>query len=222
MRVLVGVLGDQELLNALGFLRSRGYTLAIATTLDSIARKWRELDPIFVILKGVTAKFGAELRPHTHKGFVLAIVGSNQEGEGWLTTIGDCYIQYPFEPSTLLAWFECFERRMRVLASDFGGSEVRVGPLVADQLLTAITINGKYLRLLPTEAKILRYLIAHVNEDCLSADIQKAVWGEAHSPRLVGDRIRLLRRKMEANPANPRLILTVKGGYRLTWDECDE
>jgi two-component system response regulator MtrA len=75
------------------------------------------------------------------------------------------------------------------------------------------------LNLTPTEFRLLSYLARHRGQALSRAQIVEAVWGFApdiESEKTVNVHIRRLREKIELNPEEPTLILTVPGiGYRL-------
>jgi DNA-binding response OmpR family regulator len=75
------------------------------------------------------------------------------------------------------------------------------------------------LNLTPTEFRLLSYLAQHRGQALSRAQIVEAVWGYApdlESEKTVNVHIRRLREKIELNPEQPSLILTVPGiGYRL-------
>jgi DNA-binding response OmpR family regulator len=79
--------------------------------------------------------------------------------------------------------------------------------------------GDQLLNLTPTEFRLLSYLAQHPGQALSRAQIVEAVWGFApdiESEKTVNVHIRRLREKIELNPDQPTLILTVPGiGYRL-------
>jgi two-component system response regulator MtrA len=79
--------------------------------------------------------------------------------------------------------------------------------------------GDELLNLTPTEFKLLAYLAQHAGQTVTRQQILESVWGysaEIENERTVNVHIRRLREKVEPDPANPTLILTVPGkGYRL-------
>lgn len=78
------------------------------------------------------------------------------------------------------------------------------------------------LNLTPTEFRLPVYLARHPQQALTRARILDAVWGyeaDVESERIVNVHVRRLREKVELDPSNPSLILTVPGiGYRLVSD----
>lgn len=79
--------------------------------------------------------------------------------------------------------------------------------------------DGHSLNLTPTEFRLLAYLAQHAGQVFSRSQLLEAVWGlEAGlmDERVINVHIRRLREKIELNPAQPDLVLTVPGlGYRL-------
>ena len=89
----------------------------------------------------------------------------------------------------------------------------RVGGLVVDLERRAVQSNGKDIHLTPTEYDLLKVLMQHKGKIMTRQMLLKEVWGtgygaEAHYLHVY---IGQLRRKIEPDPASPRLILTVPG-----------
>ncbi|BBA95241.1 putative two-component system response regulator [Actinacidiphila reveromycinica] len=94
-----------------------------------------------------------------------------------------------------------------------------LGPLtIVTATLTAVR-DGTTIRLTPTEAPLLWELAAHKGRVMPRRTLLERVWGHRHSPgdlRLVDACVSRLRRKIEPDPSDPTLLLTVRGsGYRL-------
>jgi len=73
-------------------------------------------------------------------------------------------------------------------------------------------------RLTPTEIEILRFLHARVGEAVRREDMLQELWGVQHvsETRTLDNHVARLRRKIELDPKNPTVVLTVPGvGYRL-------
>ncbi len=78
--------------------------------------------------------------------------------------------------------------------------------------------NGKDVRLTPKEFETLRYLVAHTGRPVTHRELLQAVWGPDYGdePEYLRVFINQLRKKIEANPAKPKYILTEPWvGYRF-------
>jgi pSer/pThr/pTyr-binding forkhead associated (FHA) protein len=82
-----------------------------------------------------------------------------------------------------------------------------------------VRVDRKVITLSPKEFTLLAYLSEHRGQVCSKDDISSAVWPEYHEPVYdyqIENLVRRLRTKIEIDPANPQLLLTVRGlGYKL-------
>jgi DNA-binding response OmpR family regulator len=150
---------------------------------------------------------------------MLTAVGGADKTVMGLDIGADDYITKPFEIEELKARVRAILRRASLPSSEesrplrFGG-----GDLVIDPSSHRVTAGGNLIDLTPTEYKLLLYLAYNAGY-VLSADqILANVWGPGYedSPTNVKVYIRRLRQKIEADPNDPRYILTQWGvGYYL-------
>jgi DNA-binding winged helix-turn-helix (wHTH) protein len=95
---------------------------------------------------------------------------------------------------------------------------VRVGEVILDLDLGQVSVAGRRQHLTPTEAELLRFLIAHTKTPLSCQTILDAIWGrERHATaHTVHVYINGLRRKLETDPRSPEYLVTdTGGGYRL-------
>ncbi|MGV9009232.1 response regulator [Brevundimonas sp.] len=126
------------------------------------------------------------------------------------------YVEKPFGVGELLARIRASLRQ----GTDTGATK---GPVVAGDLIIdldhrLVTRSGQPVRLTPKEYALLGYLARHTGKLVSHADLLTAVWGAAHVADTQYLRVVIgqLRHKLEADPAQPRLILTEPAvGYRL-------
>ncbi len=128
----------------------------------------------------------------------------------------DDYLTKPFAPKELSARIRALLRRARTMEP--GLSHLRFGDLeiIPDQ--GVVRRAGREVHLTKTEFRLLVEL-AHSPGRVLSREVLlERVWnlGYFADGRLVDVHIRRLRTKVEADPANPRHVVTVRGlGYKL-------
>jgi two-component system response regulator VicR len=127
----------------------------------------------------------------------------------------DDYITKPFD-------FEELQARIRAVLRRARRSAVRVtiGDAVIDFVAFTATRAGQDLRLSRREFDLLGYLAEREGRIVQRDELLREVWGFPDEPatRAVDYAIRRLRRKLEADPHNPRHIHTVHGnGYSLTF-----
>lgn len=126
----------------------------------------------------------------------------------------DDYVSKPFGFLELLARVEALLRR----ASPHASNVMQFGDVYLDLEKREVHKNGKQLDLSPREFRLLAYLVDHRGEVVERQTLLDAVWGYQEAPltRTVDMHVAKLRRKLEDDPANPRLIITVhRAGYRF-------
>jgi two-component system, OmpR family, KDP operon response regulator KdpE len=128
----------------------------------------------------------------------------------------DDVIRTPFRINELLARAEnALRRRAREKGKP---SQLVTGDLEVDLLHRRVRSRGEDVRLAAKPYEVLRVLVESAGKVLTHEEILSAVWGEGYAGRVQYLRvaIRDLRRKIEADPAHPRYILTETSiGYRL-------
>jgi len=129
----------------------------------------------------------------------------------------DDYVTKPFSVRELLARIKAHLRRTQVtdnLASD----QVIIGKLSLNfSAYTATGTTGEE-KLSHKEFEILKYLYEHKNKVVSRYDLLESIWGydEAPTTRTVDNFILRLRQKIETNPEQPSVLITVHGtGYKM-------
>lgn len=128
----------------------------------------------------------------------------------------DDYITKPFSVRELLARIKAILRRSQ--PGDKEGPVVTIGRLVIDFAAFQTREGGEDVKLSHKEFEILSYLYKNKNMVVSRYDLLENVWGyeEQITTRTVDNFIVRLRQKVETNPNQPKLILTVHGsGYKL-------
>ena len=129
----------------------------------------------------------------------------------------DDYITKPFDLRELEARIQAVMRRYQAQAASAG--VIRTGEVVVDDERKEVTVRGKPVKLSPREFGILRLLTSRPGKVFSSAEILGAAWPDREGATVedVKKYIHMLRRKIERDPAKPRIIVTVRGfGYRLS------
>ena len=131
----------------------------------------------------------------------------------------DDYVTKPFSMVEMLARIKAALRRST--ARDRGDEIVRAGDLEVDTGRHRVTIGGREITLRPREFELLRVLASRRGRVLSRTDLLRRVWGEDEfiDHGTVDVHIRRLREKIEADPANPSRIITVRGlGYKYAED----
>jgi two-component system alkaline phosphatase synthesis response regulator PhoP len=128
---------------------------------------------------------------------------------------GDDYVTKPFKAVELVARIEALLRR----APSFPGSGVhQFGPIAVDLARARVNRDGKHVSLSSREFQLLRFLIERAGNVVPRAEILKSVWGyeSGTMTRTVDMHVASLRQKLEENPQDPQLIITVpRIGYKF-------
>ena len=135
----------------------------------------------------------------------------------------DDYLTKPFSARELLARVRAVLRRVR-RPEELVTATLTCGELEMNFARHTVKMRGEGVSLTRTEYALLRELALNANRVMLHPDLLTAVWGAEYRDDVDYLRayIRYLRRKLEADPSNPRYILTSPGiGYMLACPEGD-
>jgi DNA-binding response OmpR family regulator len=137
----------------------------------------------------------------------------------------DDYLVKPFPMRELVARVKALLRRVRMMREEtVDGKEpaleapILTGNLRIDTVRGEITRDGTVLELKPKEYELLLHLARHRGQVLTREQILQRVWGWTYmgDSRTVDVHIRWLREKIEADPAHPVRLVTVRGaGYRF-------
>jgi DNA-binding response OmpR family regulator len=131
----------------------------------------------------------------------------------------DDYVTKPFSPRELLARVEALLRRALDEALPLANFlSFNNADLEIDALRHEVRKNGATVNLTPNEYKILMTLIKFPQKAFTREEIMTIALGEDYKgfDRTIDTHIKNLRQKIEADPRNPKYILTVHGvGYRF-------
>jgi two-component system, OmpR family, KDP operon response regulator KdpE len=147
---------------------------------------------------------------------VLSVRGRETDKIAALDAGADDFVTKPFGMGELMA-------RMRAALRDRLRDEkdepvFRSGELTVDLARRQVLVGDREVRLTPTEYELLRALVVHAGKVVTHKHLLREVWGPADVDQTHYLRVYVgqLRQKLEADPAQPRYILTEPGvGYRL-------
>jgi len=125
----------------------------------------------------------------------------------------DDYITKPFKPKELVARIRARLRRTDETPADV----LEVGDLTVDVPQHTVTRGDEEIQLTPLEFDLLVEMARKPNQVHSREELLESVWGyrNASDTRLVNVHVQRLRSKIEHDPENPEIILTVRGvGYK--------
>jgi two-component system KDP operon response regulator KdpE len=137
----------------------------------------------------------------------------------------DDYLTKPFSITELLMRVQAVLRRSKWPEEILTRHGFTVGPIEIDFAQHRVTVDGKEIKLTPTEYRLLAYLASNANRVIPHRELLRAVWGPEYGEETEYLRVymRYLRQKLEAEPSNPRYLLTQPGaGYMLYQPDKDE
>ena len=152
---------------------------------------------------------------------LLSALGETSDRIAGLAAGSDDYMAKPFEPEELLLRLRALlRRRMQTTAQESDG-KICFGSYTLDTATGELREEGRLVRLTGRERELLRLLAQQPGEPVSREDLLAPSGGG--SPRSVDVEIARLRRKLEADPARPVFIRTVRGrGYMLAAVPCQQ
>ena len=203
-------------------LSSQGYQVRTAAEAESALTSLNEWHPELVITDLYMPRVnGVELCRRIRAVsavliIVLSVKGEERTKVEALDSGADDYVTKPFGTDELLARVRAALRR-RVGTTDDAAS-FDVGDFRIDLDARRVHIRGNEVRLTPKEFDLFVYLARHPNRVLTHRTLLEAVWGEAsqEQPEYLRVFMGQLRKKLEADPSNPRYLVTEPWvGYRF-------
>jgi two-component system KDP operon response regulator KdpE len=202
-------------------LQSHGYRLVEAGGVREAEQLATSHNPdLFLLDLGLPDGDGIELT-RSLRGWtrapiiVLSARGREEDKVSALDAGADDYLTKPFGVNELLARLRVALRHAQAQPED--AVVIEAGPLRIDLQRREVTVGGRGAHLTPIEFSLLALLARHAGKVVTHRQILREVWGpnatEAHYVRV---HMAELRKKIEADPARPRILITEVGvGYRL-------
>ncbi len=148
---------------------------------------------------------------------VLSVRDADTDKIALLDAGADDYLTKPFSMGELLARLRVAQRHIQPAPE----TAFRSGSLEVDLARRLVTVDGRPVKLTATEYALLRLLVQHAGKVLTHRQILREIWGPQYEEETAYLRVYVaqLRRKLEADPANPTLLITEPGvGYRLMVD----
>jgi two-component system, OmpR family, response regulator RegX3 len=224
-RILI-VEDEKGMAEAIGYtLEQEGLAVVIAGDGRSALEAFESQTPDLVILDLMLPQINgwelfAAFRKRRGTVPVIMLTARAEEADrvAGLEMGADDYVTKPFSMRELMARVRAVLRRSGPEAEDLTPILSHGGVLLNTDKHESL-VEGEPVDLSPKEFDLLAYLMRHAGRVRTRDDILQAVWGQDAylDERTVDVHVRWLRLKVEADPAHPERLLTVRGlGYKFT------
>lgn len=184
--------------------------------LDTLRARRPEIAILDVMLPGID---GIEVCRRIRRDDDLPVILLTARGDDLDVVLGleagaDDYVVKPVEPRVLDARIRAVLRRAEQTHADRSA----YGDLMIDRSALRVTKAGRDIRLTPTELRLLLELTRRPGQALTRQHLLSEVWEHTYpgDSRLVDACVQRVRAKIEDEPAEPRLIETIRGfGYRF-------
>lgn len=225
---LVLVVDDEKtLVKALSFnLEKEGFRVEQAYDGEEALKKVFEIKPDIVVLDLMLPEVdGFEVCRRIRKKLEVPIIMLTARSEDIDKVLGlelgaDDYLTKPFNSRELVARIKAILRRSTVREEE-ARKLIQIGRLQVDLLQHRVRLGEQEVGLTSKEFALLSFLAANAGNVYSREQLLEQVWGYDYygDVRTVDVHIRHLREKLEKDPGNPELIITVWGtGYKIRED----
>ncbi len=218
MRVLV-VDDDPSISEMIAILlESEGYEVSVCANGSNVLPLFRAEHPDLVLLDVMLPGLDGvsvcrQLRDESDVPIIMMSAKTDSvDVIAGLEAGADDYVTKPFENSVLLA-----RVKVRLRRQENESEVIKVADLSIDLKAHEVKRGEESLHLTPLEFDLLTVLARKPYQVFSREELLEQVWGYRHSAdtRLVNVHIQRLRSKVEKDPENPEVVLTVRGvGYR--------
>ncbi len=204
-------------------LEREGYRVEEAADGEEALLKVEEATPDIILLDWMLPRLsGLEVcrrvrrRPDTRDLPIIMLTARGEEADRvrGLDTGADDYVTKPFSPSELMARMRALLRRARPSTAH---ETLTCGDVVMDLAAHKVWRNGRYVKLGPTEFRLLRYFLEHSGRVLSREHLLDAVWGRDIyvEERTVDVHIRRLRKALNENGEIDPIRTVRSAGYAL-------
>lgn len=222
---------DKEIVNAIEiYLNKEGYNVLKAYNGMEALKIVKENDDIHLILLDIMMPKldGISTANLIRKDKKVPIIMLSAKSEDYdkitgLNNGADDYITKPFNPLELIARVNSQIRRYTSLGSiadkvEKGNNIYHSGDLIINDNTKQVEVEGKEIKLTPTEYNILKFLTKNKGIVYSIEQIYENVWEEESygAENIIAVHIRHIREKIEINPREPKYLKVIWGvGYKI-------
>lgn len=202
-------------------LSAEGYTIFEAATGEEALDSIRTLTPDAILLDVNMPGIGGleacrEIRRSLDVPILMLTVRNAERDKVLALDAGaDDYVVKPFGMQELLARIRAALRRRLPQGKE---TSFTAKDFAVDFEARLVTVRGRDVHLTPKEFELLRHLVLNAGKPLTHRRLLQAVWGPDYGdePEYLRVMINQLRKKLESDPARPKLILTEPWvGYRF-------
>ena len=219
---------DEEIVNAIEiYLEKEGYKIYKANNGKEALNIINKEEIHLVILDIMMPELdGISVAENIREDKAIPIIMLSAKSEDYdkikgLNVGADDYITKPFNPMELIARVNSQMRRYTKLGSISKKEDNNIyqaGELIIDDTKKEVYVDGKNIKLTPTEYNILKFLTKNKGRVFSISQIYENVWEEESygAENIIAVHIRHIREKIEINPREPKYLKVIWGiGYKI-------
>jgi len=219
---------DKEIVNAIEiYLEKEGYKIYKANNGKEALNIINKEEIHLVILDIMMPELdGISVAENIREDKAIPIIMLSAKSEDYdkikgLNVGADDYITEPFNPMELIARVNSQMRRYTKLGSISKKEDNNIyqaGELIIDDTKKEVYVDGKNIKLTPTEYNILKFLTKNKGRVFSISQIYENVWEEESygAENIIAVHIRHIREKIEINPREPKYLKVIWGiGYKI-------
>lgn len=205
-------------------LRARGYEVLTASdgqqALEVMDREIVNLIVLDIMMPNVDGvEVCRRVREWSRVPIIMLSARGDEKGKVECLDLGaDDYLTKPFGIAELVARVKTALRHFDASKAVPQHSNLTCGELEINFAARRVTVGGHEIKLTPTEYSLLQQLVVNADKVLTHSMLLQRVWGEEYFSEKEYLRVFVgrLRKKLEADPENPKYIITVPGvGYQF-------
>lgn len=194
-------------------LIKRGFDVELANSAEELIERLSDRSPQAVVINAASLRSSGKriCRLVREKNARLPLVVILPEGQGADGYAADVHLNLPLTARKLI-------NRLQALVDEGGEKVLQRGPIRLNLETNQVQSMGKSARLSPRLARLLQVLMENAGQIVRRDELFRTVWETSYvgDTRTLDVHIFWLRKAIEINPREPRLLKTVRGeGYRL-------